>query len=261
MKTVILCGGMGTRLAEETGVRPKPMVEIGQRPILWHIMCGYAQHGFKEFVLALGYKGDYIKRYFLQYHLWNSDFCIDLATGATETEKAAPHDWKVHLIDTGERTQTGGRLRRLKKALRGEDEFMLTYGDGVSDVDLHRLVEFHRAHGKVATVMAVRPTARFGGLELDGERVVVFREKPQLGEGWINGGFFVFNREIFDYIEGDDTVLEREPMDALTRHGELMSYRHLGFWQCMDTVRERNLLENLWTSGRAPWRTWPSSEP
>jgi glucose-1-phosphate cytidylyltransferase len=242
-------------------VRPKPMVDIGPYPILWHIMRGYAHHGFKEFVLALGYKGDYIKRYFVQYHLWNSDFCIDLASGLTEIRKAAPYDWKVHLIDTGEHTMTGGRLLRLRDSLAGEDQFMLTYGDGVSDVDLPKLVEFHRSHGKVATVTAVRPTARFGGLQLDADRVVVFREKPQLDEGWINGGFFVLNRAIFDYIEGDATIFERAPMEALAREGQLMSYRHAGFWQCMDTLREKNLLEQLWLSGKAPWCTWGGGEP
>jgi glucose-1-phosphate cytidylyltransferase len=256
MKTVILCGGMGTRLSEETVVRPKPMVEIGPHPILWHIMKGYAHHGFGEFVLALGYKGDYIKRYFLHYHLWNSDFCIDLSTGRTEVRKAAPYDWRVHLIDTGERTMTGGRLRRLRDFLGNEPEFLLTYGDGVANVDVKKLVEFHRSHGKIATVTAVRPTARFGGLELDGDRVVSFVEKPQLSEGWINGGFFVFKREVFDYIDDDATILEREPMEALTRDGQLMTFRHDGFWQCMDTVREKALLEQLWATGEAPWRVW-----
>lgn len=260
MKTVILCGGMGTRLSEETVVRPKPMVEIGPHPILWHIMKGYAHHGFGEFVLALGYKGDFIKRYFLHYHLWNSDFCIDLSTGRTEVRKPAPYDWRVHLIDTGERTMTGGRLRRLRDFLGNEPEFLLTYGDGVANVDVKQLVAFHRSHGKIATVTAVRPTARFGGLELDGDRVVSFVEKPQLSEGWINGGFFVFNREVFDYIDDDSTVLEREPMEALTRDGQLMTFRHDGFWQCMDTVREKALLEQLWATGEAPWCVWKDGD-
>jgi glucose-1-phosphate cytidylyltransferase len=253
MKTVILCGGMGTRLAEETAVRPKPMVEIGGRPILWHILQLYSHFGFKEFVLALGYKGDFIKQYFLHYHLLNSDFCVDLESGKTDVHRRAPFDWKVHLVGTGEQTMTGGRLRRLKTFLKNDPVFMLTYGDGVSNVDIRKLLEFHQSHGKIATVTAVRPTARFGGLELDGDRVVAFREKPQLGEGWINGGFFVFNRTIFDYLAADTTVLEREPMDSLARGGELMTYRHEGFWQCMDTVRERNLLEELWVSGNPPW--------
>jgi glucose-1-phosphate cytidylyltransferase len=260
MKTVILCGGMGTRLAEETGVRPKPMVDIGPHPILWHIMRGYAHHGFKEFVLALGYKGDYIKRYFLNYHLWNSDFSVDLSTGQTNVQKAAPYDWRIHLIDTGERTMTGGRVLRLRDELAKEDEFMVTYGDGVANVDITKLLAFHRAHGKMATVTAVRPTARFGGLEIDGNRVVAFREKPQLGEGWINGGFFVFNRKVLDYIENDETILEREPLEAITKEGELMTYLHDGFWQCMDTIREKTLLEQLWASGKAPWMTWAKEE-
>ena len=256
MKTVILCGGMGTRLAEETVIRPKPMVEIGPHPILWHIMKGYAHHGFDEFVLALGYKGDYIKRYFLHYHLWNSDFSVDLATGRTDVSRPAPYDWRVHLVDTGEQTMTGGRLLRLRDFMSAEREFMLTYGDGVANVDVKRLLEFHRAHGKLATVTAVRPTARFGGLELDGDRVLAFREKAQLSEGWINGGFFVFNHEVFDYIDGDATILEREPMEKLTRDGQLMTFRHHGFWQCMDTVREKALLEELWAQGTAPWCVW-----
>lgn len=247
---------MGTRLAEETAVRPKPMVEIGARPILHHLMRLYAHHGFTEFVLALGYKGEHIKRYFLDYHLLSSNFCVDLATGDRSIHRKAPLDWKVHLLDTGERTMTGGRLLRLQPFLCNDETFMLTYGDGLSNVDIGRLVAFHRAHGKLATVTAVRPTARFGGILLDGDRVTSFLEKAQLYEGWINGGFFVFNRRIFDYLKDDDTILERDPMEALVRDRELMTYRHEGFWQCMDTVREKNLLEELWASGHPPWRIW-----
>jgi glucose-1-phosphate cytidylyltransferase len=244
---------MGTRLAEETALRPKPMVEIGGRPILWHILQLYAHYGHKEFVLALGYKGELIKQYFLHYHLLNSDFCVELPSGKTEVHEQAPFDWKVHLISTGERTMTGGRLGRLQNFLKDDVTFMVTYGDGVSNVDIPKLLAFHASHGKLATVTAVRPTARFGGLDLDGNRVVAFREKPQLGEGWINGGFFVFNRGVFDYIDDDATILEREPMEGLAKDGQLMTYLHEGFWQCMDTVRERNMLEELWASGERPW--------
>lgn len=256
MKTVVLCGGMGTRLAEETSVRPKPLVEIGGRPILWHILHTYAHFGHREFVLALGYKGEDIKRYFREYALLNSDFCVDLGTGETTIQRPARVDWKVHLLHTGQKTMTGGRLLRLREFLHDEETFMLTYGDGVADVDVNALLAFHRSHGKLATVTAVRPMARFGGLELEGDRVVSFREKPQLGEGWVNGGFFVLNRKVFEYIDGDGTILEREPMETLAREGQLMTYRHEGFWQCMDTLRERTLLEEMWSSGHAPWRVW-----
>ncbi len=247
---------MGTRLAEETTVRPKPMVEIGTRPILQHLMRIYAHHGFSEFVLALGYKGEQIKRYFLDYPLLSSNFCVDLGTGDRTIYRKAPLDWKVHLLDTGEHTMTGGRLLRLKPFLHDDDTFLLTYGDGLANVDIGQLVAFHRAHGKLATVTAVRPSARFGGILLDGDRVTSFLEKAQLYEGWINGGFFVFNRRIFDYLKDDTTILERDPMEALVQDQELMTYRHEGFWQCMDTIREKNLLEELWASGAPPWRVW-----
>lgn len=260
MRTVILCGGMGTRLAEETSVRPKPLVEIGGHPILWHILNIYAHFGHREFVLALGYKGEEIKRYFRDYHLLNSDFCVDLKSGQTEVHHPARLDWKVHLLNTGQKTMTGGRLMRLREFLRNDDLFMLTYGDGVADIDIQALEAFHRSHGKLATVTAVRPIARFGGLELDGDRVVSFREKPQLGEGWVNGGFFVFGQEIFDYISGDETILERGPLEALAQEGQLMTYRHEGFWQCMDTLREKTLLEELWASGQAPWCVWRGAD-
>ncbi len=256
MKTVVLCGGLGTRLAEETLVRPKPMVEVGPRPILWHIMKLYGHHGFKDFVLALGYKSEFIKQYFLNYHLLNSNISVKLSGGEPRIHSPSLPDWQVDLIDTGERTQTGGRLRRLKSFLEGEDTFLLTYGDGVADVDLTALVAFHRKHGKLATVTAVRPSARFGGVHMDDDRVTSFDEKPQIGEGWINGGFFVLSRKVFDYIEGDDTILERGPMEALVRDGQLMSYKHSGFWQCMDTRREKELLDRMWEEGRAPWKVW-----
>lgn len=256
MKTVVLCGGLGTRLAEETQLRPKPMVDVGPKPILWHIMKLYGQHGFKEFVLALGYKAEVIKQYFLQYHLLNSNFSVNLREGSPRIHEPALPDWQVDLIDTGEHTMTGGRLKRLESFLKGEDTFLLTYGDGVADVDLTALVDFHKRHGKLATVTAVRPSARFGGVQLEGDRVASFNEKPQIGEGWINGGFFVFSRKIFDYIDGDSTILERGPMERLVREGQLMSYKHPGFWQCMDTRREKELLDQLWYEGRAPWKVW-----
>ncbi len=259
MKTVILCGGMGTRLREETEWRPKPMVEVGGRPILWHIMNIYGHYGFREFVLALGYKGEMLKEYFLNFYHHQSNLTIDLKTGRVSASNENARDWVVHLIDTGLNTMTGGRLYRLRDMLR--ETFMLTYGDGVSDVNIKDLVEFHKSHGKAATVTAVRPAARFGGMSFTGDRVSEFKEKPQTGEGWINGGFFVFEPRIFDYIHGDGIVLEAEPLEALARDGELMAYKHEGFWQCMDTVRDRDVLEKLWESGkppsgRPPWKVW-----
>lgn len=255
MKTVILAGGLGSRLAEETMVRPKPMVEIGGKPILWHIMMIYASFGFNEFVVALGYKGEVIKDYFLNFYALNNDLTVDLATGRTHIYDGSQPDWKVHLVDTGLRTQTGGRIKRLLQWI-GQETFMLTYGDGVADVDLRQLVDFHRSHGRLATVTAVRPPARFGGLCFDGNRVVRFVEKPQTGEGWINGGFFVLEPGVIDYIEGDDTVWEREPLERLAADGQLVAYKHVGFWQPMDTLREKQLLEALWESGKAPWKVW-----
>ncbi len=256
MKTVILCGGLGTRLSEETSLRPKPMVEIGARPILWHIMKGYAAHGFADFVLALGYKGEHIKDYFLNYHPRTSDLTVRLATGEVTYKNATAEDWGVSLIDTGVQSMTGGRLHRLESLLRGDGTFMLTYGDGVANVDIRRLAEFHKNHGKTATITAVRPPARFGELVMDGNSVRAFKEKPQTGAGWINGGFFVFEPEIFDYLPADDTVLEESPLEKLADDGQLMAYRHDGFWQCMDTLRDRNALESLWESGQAPWKIW-----
>lgn len=253
MKTVILCGGLGTRLSEETQLKPKPMVEIGNRPILWHIMKIYERYGLMDFALALGYKGDVIKDYFLNYHARGSDLTIRLAENAVEYRNPTVENWKVTMADTGTDTMTGGRLRRLREELADSGTFMLTYGDGVSDVDLSRLLAFHKSHGKLATVTAVRPPVRFGELLIEGDRVVSFKEKPQASEGWINGGFFVFEPRIFDYIQGDSTMLEREPLDQLAKEGELLAYHHRGYWQCMDTLRDKHSLEELWNSGRAPW--------
>ncbi len=255
MKVVILAGGYGTRLQEETAVRPKPMVEIGGRPLLWHIMRIYAAYGHTEFFIALGYKGEVIKQYFLTYYLYHHSFRIDLATGRVQVYNGTPENWTVHLIDTGLETQTGGRLKRLAPFL-GRETFLMTYGDGVADVDLDALVAFHRRHGRLATVTAVRPPARFGGLTFDGDRVVRFVEKPSLGEGWINGGFFVLEPGVLDYIAGDATPFEGEPLERLAADGQLVAYRHPGFWQCMDTLRDVRLLESLWQSGEAPWKVW-----
>ncbi|MBN1464485.1 glucose-1-phosphate cytidylyltransferase [candidate division KSB1 bacterium] len=255
MKVAILAGGYGTRLAEETEIRPKPMVEIGGFPILWHIMMSYSHYGFNEFVIALGYKGDIIKKYMLDYCALNSDLRIDFANGDVTSHKSFKQNWQVDLVDTGKSTQTGGRIKRLAPYL-DDKAFMLTWGDGVSDVDIHKLLAFHRSHGKLATVTAVRPPARYGYMKFKGEQVVQFTEKPQIGEGWINGAFFVLQPGVFDYIDGDDTVWEREPLEKLARDGELMAYRHSSFWQCMDTLREKYILESLWQSGKAPWKTW-----
>jgi glucose-1-phosphate cytidylyltransferase len=256
LKTIILAGGLGTRLAEETVVRPKPMVEIGGHPMLWHIMNIYSHFGFQEFVVALGYKGELVKEYFMQFNAMNTDLTVDLAAGTTQLHAAAHPTWKVHLADTGPDTQTGGRMLRLRKWLQGESLFMMTYGDGVADIDIGALLAFHKRHGKLATVTAVRPPARFGGLDLDGDQVARFAEKPQVGEGWINGGFFVLDPKVLDYIDGDRTPWETTPLERITAEGQLMAYRHPGFWQPMDTLREKNLLESLWQSGRAPWQVW-----
>jgi glucose-1-phosphate cytidylyltransferase len=255
MKVVILAGGLGTRLAEETGVRPKPMVEIGGRPILWHILKHYAQHGFKEFVIALGYKGDVIKQFFRDYEALNGDMTIRLGHSATERHLKERDDWTLHLIDTGLHTQTGGRVGRLRAWL-GDEPFMLTYGDGISDVNLRDLVAFHRRCGRIATVTAVRPPARFGGLVFDGDLVAEFTEKPQIGEGWINGGFMVFEPAVFDHIAGDDTSLEIDTLEKLAMDRQLAAYRHEGFWQCMDTLRDKRQLEQLWSDRHAPWKVW-----
>ena len=253
MKTVILCGGLGSRLAEETQLKPKPMVEIGGRPILWHIMGMYSRHGFKDFLLALGYKSEVIKDYFLQYHARGSDLKIDLKSGAVEYSNPVTEDWNVSLVDTGLHTMTGGRLLRLRNCLELDGTFMLTYGDGVSDLDITALVAFHRSHGRLATVTAVRPPVRFGELDIQESEVKSFREKPQAEQGWVSGGFFVFEAGIFDLIHDDSTLLEREPLEELARNGELMSYQHSGYWQCMDTLRDKRALEAEWSSGDVPW--------
>lgn len=252
MKTVILAGGLGTRLSEETSLRPKPMVEIGGRPLLWHVMSIYAAHDFREFVIACGHKAEVIKQYFTDFYHRNSDWTVDLRTGDRTMVKRVAPDWLVHLRDTGEETMTGGRLLRLRDQLR-DGPFMVTYGDGVSDVDVTALVRFHRSHGRLATVTAVRPPARFGALELDGDMVGRFAEKPQSGEGWINGGFFVFEPALLDFIDGDEDSLERETLERVAADGQLMAFRHQGFFQPMDTLREKHQLEALWQSGRAPW--------
>jgi len=252
MKVAILAGGLGTRLSEETVLRPKPMVEIGEQPILWHIMKIYAAHGFKEFVIALGYKGEIVKDYFVNFRYRAQSLTVRLATGEVAVHGGHGEDWIVHLLDTGAGTQTGGRVKRIAEFV-GNEPFMLTYGDGVADVDIRALLAFHLRHGKRATVTAVRPPSRFGGIDFNGHLVREFSEKPQIGEGWINGGFFVLEREVADYIAGDDVTWEREPMERLAKDGQLAAYRHEGFWQCMDTLRDVRLLRELWEEGRAPW--------
>ena len=252
MNTVILCGGLGTRLSEETHVKPKPMVEIGGRPILWHIMKLYERHGFLDFTLALGYKGEVIKDYFLNYHARQSDLTVYLQNGSIEYSNPTAENWKINLIHTGQHTMTGGRLLRLKDHLRAAT-FMVTYGDGVADINISDLINFHRTHGRIATVTAVRPAARFGDIEIEANQVMQFKEKPQSGNGWINGGFFVFEPKIFDYLDDDTTILEQTPLENLVRDGQLMAYQHNGYWQCMDTIRDRNALQALWDSGQAPW--------
>lgn len=254
MKVAILAGGHGTRLGEETEIRPKPMVEIGGRPILWHIMTHYAHYGFNEFVIALGYKGDYIKRYFAEYHGASRSMRVRLKTGDVEVhEDGFSEDWTVDLIETGHSTNTGGRIKRLGDHI--DDTFFLTWGDGVSDVDLGDLLDFHRSHGKAITVTAVHPPARFGQVVIEDDKVVEFSEKP-LTKEWINGAFFVCEPDVFDYIDGDDTLFEKEPLEKLAANGELMAYRHDGFWQPMDTLRDKVLLERLWDGGNPPWRVW-----
>lgn len=259
MKAVILAGGLGTRLSEETTLRPKPMIEIGGKPILWHIMSIYSSFGINEFLIAAGYKAEVIKEYFLNFYAINNDITIDLSNGKTTVHNGNHtnwRDWKVHVIDTGLHTQTGGRLKRLKKWLESEDIFMFTYGDGVADIDINALIAFHKSHGKLATVTTVRPPARFGRIGLQGDSVEEFFEKPESGEGWISGGFFVLSPKVIDYIEGDETIWERDPLERLLNDKQLMGYRHYSFWSCMDTLREKNILEELWNSGKAPWKVW-----
>ena len=258
MQVVILCGGMGTRLREETEFRPKPMVNIGPHPILWHIMKYYSQFGCKDFVLALGYKGEMIKNYFCHYELMNNDVTIELG----QSEKMCIHyahgeaGWKITLADTGEKSLKGARLKKVERYITG-DMFMMTYGDGIADVDINQLLAFHKAHGKMATVTGINPAARFGELKIDGDRVEAFREKPQIGDGFVNGGFFVFNRKILDYLTTDDLCdLEIGPLEQIAKEGQLMVYKHRGFWACMDTLRDMEYLNKIWNDGKAKWKIW-----
>jgi len=256
-KVIILCGGMGTRLREETEYKPKPLVEIGGKPILWHIMKSYARYGFKDFVLCLGYKGNLIKEYFLNYEMLNSDFTIELASKKIQMHNSiTEHDWKVTLANTGESAMTGARIKKVEKYLDG-NLFMLTYGDGVANIDISKLIDFHISHGKIGTVTGVNPISRFGELSVHGNNVMRFNEKPQIDEGFINGGFFVFNREFLNYLsDNDGCVLEKEPLDNLAKDGELMMYRHTGFWHCMDTYRDFLHMNDLWKSSNPPWKIW-----
>lgn len=255
MKVVILAGGTGTRLLEETELKPKPMVEIGGRPILWHILKHYEHYGLREFYIALGYRGEVIKRFFMDYYDLDGSITLDLARGAVEKKDRECEDWIVHLKNTGMATNTGGRVKRLEPFLNS-GTFMVTYGDGVCDVNLKSLAEFHKSHGRIATVTAVRPPARFGGLIFDGDIVKVFTEKPQIGEGWINGGFLVFEPAIFEYLKNDESSLEADALESLAADRQLAAYRHEGFWQCMDTLRDKRQLEQMWKSDQAPWKVW-----
>jgi glucose-1-phosphate cytidylyltransferase len=255
MKVVILAGGLGSRLAEETEIRPKPMVEIGGRPILWHIMKHYSHYGFNEFFVTVGYKGELIKRYFMDYQTLSGNMTLNLASGNVETQSRECEDWIVHLIDTGTDTNTGGRVKRLEPWLK-DATFLATYGDGVCNVNIQNLLKFHREHGKLATVTAVRPPSRFGGLVFNGDLVAEFTEKPQIGEGWINGGFLVFEPAVFDYLKGDQSSLEVDALEQLAVDKQLVAYRHEEFWQCMDTMRDMRLLQGLWQKGNAPWEVW-----
>jgi glucose-1-phosphate cytidylyltransferase len=241
---------------EETAARPKPMVEVGGQPILAHIMRIYAAYGIREFIIAAGYKAEVIKDYFLNFYALNSDLSIDLSNGETVIHRTTRFDWKIHIVDTGLHTQTGGRLKRLEPWLAEDETFCFTYGDGVADVDLDELIRFHHANGKLATVTTVHAPARFGRISFDGNQVASFHEKAELSEGWINGGYFVLNRRVLDYIDSDDTIWEKDPIERLAQEGELVGYRHAGFWSCMDTLKEKQILEDLWNSGKAPWKVW-----
>jgi glucose-1-phosphate cytidylyltransferase len=256
MKAVILAGGLGVRLSEETHLRPKPMVEIGGKPILWHIMNIFAANGVREFIVACGYKQEVIRTYFLNFYSLNNDLTVDLSTGSTTIRDGNTTNWKVHLVDTGLGTGTGGRVKRLADWLEGDETFMLTYGDGLTDLNVRDLIRFHESHGKLATVTTVRSPSRFGRIGFEGDRVTEFYEKPEHSEGWINGGYFVLNRRCLDYIPGDETMWEREPVERLAHEGQLMGYRHSGFWSCMDTLKEKTFLEELWSSGKPPWKIW-----
>ena len=256
MKAIILAGGMGTRLSEETVLRPKPMIEIGGKPILWHIMKLYSAHGVNDFVICCGYRGYIIKEYFANYFLHMSDVTFDMSKNTMEVHDRKAEPWKVTLVDTGDDTMTGGRLKRVAQYVQREDAFCFTYGDGVSDVDVSAQIKFHKKHGKQATITAVQPPGRYGALKLDGETVTGFLEKPRGESGWINGGFFVLSPKVIDLIEADHTSWEAEPLTTLAKSGQLMAYEHTGFWQPMDTLREKNQLEKLWDSGKAPWKVW-----
>ena len=256
VKAVILAGGFGSRLSEETAQRPKPMVEVGNKPILWHIMNIYAANGIDEFIIALGYRAEFIKDYFLNFYALNNDVSVDLATGMKTIHQREAPPWKVHLVDTGLHTMTGGRLRRLADWLEPGEPFLMTYGDGVADVDVRALIEFHRGHGKLATVTTVRSPERFGRLSFEDDEITDFYEKPMTDDGWINGGFFVLEPEVLEYVDGDSTIWERSPIERLTKDGQLMGFRHSGFWSCMDTLKEKNMLDDLWISGEAPWKIW-----
>lgn len=255
MKAVILAGGLGTRLAEETSVRPKPMVEIGGKPVLWHIMKIFSAHGVNDFIVCLGYKGYIVKEYFSNYFLHMSDVTFDMVNNGMQTHQHSAEPWRVTLVDTGDNTMTGGRIKRIAPYLNGED-FCCTYGDGIANVDIASLIEFHQKHGKLATLTATQPPGRFGALSLSGNRIESFQEKPHGDGAWVNGGFFVLSPCVLDYIDGDHTVWEREPMERLARDGEMMAFFHDRFWQPMDTLRDKNYLEELWASGKAPWKIW-----
>ena len=256
MKVVILAGGFGTRISEETHLKPKPMVEIGGRPILWHIMKIYSAYGLHEFIICLGYKGYLIKEYFANYYLHQADVTIDMRDNSMQVHQQTAEPWRVTLVDTGEKTMTGGRLKRVQRYLEGEEHFCFTYGDGVANVDITRLIAFHREQGVIATMTAVQPPGRFGVLNIEGNRITAFEEKPRGDGAWVNGGFFVLSSKVFDYIEGDETVWEAEPLQRLAREGQLAAWRHTGFWHPMDTLRDKNYLERLWASGKAPWKVW-----
>jgi glucose-1-phosphate cytidylyltransferase len=255
MKAVILAGGLGTRISEESSLRPKPMIEIGGKPILWHVMKIYSAHGINDFIICLGYRGYMIKEYFSNYALHMSDVTIDMKKNKMEIHNSSAEPWRVTLVDTGENTMTGGRLKRVAQYMDGQD-FCFTYGDGVGDVDITREIAFHKTQGTLATLTATQPPGRFGALNMDQHKIISFQEKPQGDGGWINGGFFVLSPKVIDYIEGDDTIWEREPMERLAAEGNMTAYRHHGFWQPMDTLRDKNHLEELWASGKAPWKTW-----
>jgi glucose-1-phosphate cytidylyltransferase len=256
MKAVILAGGLGTRLSEETVLKPKPMVEIGDKPILWHIMKSYSAHGVNDFVICCGYKGYVIKEYFANYFLHTSDVTFDMENNKMEVHTRNAEPWKVTLVDTGDDTLTGGRLKRVREYVKDEESFCFTYGDGVSDVNISELIEFHKNHGKLATLTATQPPGRFGALNLDGNRIYSFQEKPQGDGAWINGGFFVLSPKAIDYIDGNSTMWEKKPMELLAQKGQLFAYFHHGFWQPMDTLRDKVHLEELWQSGKAPWKSW-----